>query len=268
VAATRRLPFGARQPARGRAQAEGPAPYIRRAERLAVVPPVVRVLGLLPVPVGQPGRKCVQLALLAVREDLLVPALDLLELERTPDLKREPGCVLLADVLRVRHGRRKPTSPERIALRRTGPSSTLSLGWASIHLLRCYAATCPRARRLPAAFGGSSRGREGFMPASTSTPDPVVHEPTLPTEADLERLSELYGHATTYLQGVNFRLRAYTRPFFEEGDDPATERPSFADIGVTYQLVEYLKLDRWALDEEIKTLSERLRNLITLRDEG
>jgi hypothetical protein len=106
------------------------------------------------------------------------------------------------------------------------------------------------------------------MTASPSTPEPVVHAPTLPTEADLERLSELYGRATAELQNVTFRLRAYTQPYFEPGDEPATDRPTFADLGVAYQLVEYLKLDRWALDEEIKTMSEQLRNLITLRDEG
>jgi hypothetical protein len=93
--------------------------------------------------------------------------------------------------------------------------------------------------------------------------DGTVVLPKLPTEEETEELYSAYGKALEHLQNRGFEIRT----LLEAQDAGTTKVSTFEDIGRFYSLVENLKMDRWALGEEINNLEAHLHQLYVNRDE-
>lgn len=87
-----------------------------------------------------------------------------------------------------------------------------------------------------------------------------IHEPRLPTEDEEVEVLRSFGEALSHLQHRVFGIKALVAS--DEGK-PVT----FEDIGRLYSFIENVKLDRWALDQELKDLDELLQQLYIARDE-
>jgi hypothetical protein len=99
--------------------------------------------------------------------------------------------------------------------------------------------------------------------SKTDAERPVVL-PKLPTEGETEELYSAYGKTLDHLQHRGFEIRA----LLEAQDAGTANAATFEDIGRFYSLIENLKMDRWALGEEINNWEDHLHQLYINRDEA